>query len=910
MILAVPTTCVFYFNNSSNSLTLSSPPFFSSPPHLTIKPYASLAGYPKLSVDEAVVKAPANQTALEIHANTDRGNDDDDDDDDDGFDLMDDIQTSHNVIDRAAEEYQPRIYFKKRIPQQNIDLKVKGDGKSIADELMEIEIKIQKATKYAFRDNAYLITDPSQPPFGKRSRENDEYNVERDLNKLLGIGQFSQWNPIVSKYSVQFEPIIRICVVFLSIYRSIYNIFTWRDPYLSFWFSVVCLAVTFVMVLFPWRPTLFVVGLVALGPQNWLIRLFRELVWSSDDENRPGRFLRAFRELLKSSDDDDDEDDDTTDGKRKSAAQNEVEGEPQPVFFAHAPASKPLLEPAKDAVGAQHVVIPYSPLLSQRFYDWPPDKKYARVTKATLKDTPLRSSTEKAIIRVNTVPPSVLSPKKTPRRQKDGKLIQGKSKENESTQASPPQASPPRPASTPILQSTSSIKSSTRSVGGRVVLTLQGSPSKDDDEEGQSNASGTQPLKSDSPSDATASTIATTTAAPSSLASKAKSTLAAQASRSVGVLSKSIAEKGQGLKRSVNFNDDISMLSTTSSNSTGKGKMGRLIKSAKLSTGIMKSKKGPRIGGEISVPEEVSDEDWLKMPEPMVAMEGAETSQDETGTDDDGDIAQQDPTLEATTTDDETGNIGRTVDDHVAETDDGGDIKPEAFATSTPAEATYVGGKEPANEPSDKRNSDPLPYADETVETIIILDAKGSEEADDAIESVVQPNVETPIDATVVEKSERDEEFSADVVDKAGNDSNSASESLPALSEQGCKEKAVISDQNVIIESSLDSAAQSPSNEAAALLETLMDVKLELATARTENDHYRARLKETEEERDYYKNKYNECMVEEKDTGTRTPNWLANGEDEGSPPPAPTSRQQNQFGFKMSVTSMSSPFRK
>ena len=786
------------------------------------------------------MKTPANQTALEIHANTVRGNGDEADDDD--FDLTDDIETSNNLIDRAAEEYQPRIYFKKRIPQQNIDIKVKGDGKSIADELMEIEEKIQKATKYAFRDNAYLITDLSQPPFGKRSRENDEYNVERDLNKLLGIGQFSQWNPIVSKYSVQFEPIIRICVVFLSIYRSIYNIFTWRDPYLSFWFSVVCLAATFVMMLFPWRLCLTVLGVVALGPQNWLIRLFRELVWSSDDENRPGRFLRAFRELLKSSDDDDEDDDDTADGK-KERAQGEVEGEPQPVFFAHAPASKPLLK-RKDAVGTQHVVIPYSPLLSQRFYDWPPDKKYACVTKAASKDTPLRSSSENAITKVKMVSPAT-SPKKTPRRQEDGKLTQGKNKEKETTRTSPP-----RPASTPRLPSTPLIKSSTRNVGGRIVLSLQGSLSKDDDEEENSEANGSQPVKSVAPSAAYASTIATTTAASSSLASKAKSTLAAQASRSVGVLSKSIAEKGQGLKRSVNFNDDVSMLSTTSSSSTGKGKMGRLIKS--LPTNIIKSKKGSRIGGEISVPEEVSDEDWLKMPEPMEAKEGAKTLQDETGTDDDGDIVQQDPRLEATTTDYGTTNIRSTADN-------GGDIKEkkqDEFAISTPAESTYVEDKEPATESSDKRTSDSSPFADETAETNDILDAKGSETADDAIESVVQPNIEASIDATVVEQCERDEEVSGDVVDKSCNDYISASESIPTLGEQKCKEKAMVLDQSVIIESdlpstSLDSAAQSPSNEAAALLETLMEVKLELATARTENDHYRARLKETEEERDY-----------------------------------------------------------
>lgn len=879
------------------------------------KPYASLAGYPKLSVDEAVVKGPVNQTALELRSNTDGCNEDEDDN---GFGLMDDTQTSNNLIDPAAEEYQPRIYFKKRIPQQNIDLKVKGDGKSIADELMEIEEKIQKATQYAFRDNAYLITDPSHPPFGKRSRDSDGYNVERDLNKLLGTGQFSQWNPIVSKYSVQFEPIIRICVVFLSFYRSIYNIFTWRDPYLSFWFSLVCLAATFVMVLFPWRPCLFVLGVVALGPQNWLLRLFRELVWSSDDSNRPGRFLRAFRELLKSSDDDDDGSDDTADGKNRSA-QNEVVSEPQPVFFAHAPASKPLLE-RTDTVGAQHVVIPYSPLLSQRFYDWPPDKKYARVTTATLKELPLCSTSEKAITKAS-IMPSAPSPKETPRRQEGGESTQGENKKEF------PLNSPPRPGSTPRLPSTStprlsttsSIESSTRNGGGRIVLSLQGSPSKDDDEgeprNEQSDASGTQSLKSDSPS--AASSIATTSATSSFLARKAKSTLTAQASRSVGGLSKSIAKKGQGLasslKKSVNFNDDISMLSTTSNTSTGKGKMGRLIKPAKLPTNFIKSKKDQRIGGEISVPEEVSDEDWLKMPGPHVeAKEGAEISQVETGTNDDGGLVQQDALEEATAIYG-TANVGSSVDSHAAETEDG-DMKEKAqekFAVSTPVESASVEDKGPATESLDRYSSEPPPVADEITGTNHILDAKVSEETD-AIESEVnvQPNVEAPINATVVDESERDEWFSADIVDKASNGDSSASEAVAILSEQKRKEKATVLDQNVesdLPSTSLDGAAQSPSNEAAAFLETLMEVKLELATARTENDHYRAKLKETEEERDYYKNKYNECM-EGKDA--QTPNWLANGEAEGSPPPAPPSRQQNQFGFKMNMTSMSSPFRK
>jgi len=822
---------------------------------------------------------------------------------------MGDPQSSSDRINANAEEYQPRIYFKKRIPQQNIDLKVKGDGKTIADELQEIEEKIQKATKYTFRDNAYLVTDPSQPPFGKRTRDNDDYNIERDLNKLLGIGQFSQWNPIVAKVSVQFEPIIRICVVFLSLYRSIYNIFTWRDPYLSFWFSVVCLVTTIVMVLFPWRPCLFVVGLVALGPQNWLVRLFRELVWSSDESNRPGRFLRAFRELLRSSDDDDDDNDEG--GKAAKGNRRALEGEPQPVFFAHAPASKPLLE-RTGAIGTQHVVVPYSPLNAQRFYDWPPDPKYARVTEGTSEDvSTLRMSSEKDITKAQIMPPA--SSPQTLRRQeaKEKSDSMRVEKKNESSPPTPP-------PSTPKLSSASSIKSSTRSVGGRIVLSLQGSRSKDEDEEPSSDRIGadSSPSRGSDALSAAAPSMATTNTATAS-SSKATSTLTAHASRSVGGLSKSLAKKGQGLtsslKKSVNFNDDVSMLSTKSNSSAGKGKMSKLMKSAKLPGNIMKSKKGPRIGGEICVPEEISDDDWLKMPKPEEsANSGADALQDE-------DEAERDTATQIESVFESTNAKSNEVSGVAGENTSLENVKEAPHETNArtalipqPADSIDVEDEGAAVESSQADQG-----AEESSGAVEFRGA--NEEMDDTADGTNKDKV--PMEDAGENETNGDEEKcdSDDFASDSAGDDAGPFEPIATLNEDESREKDTIPHRSIISgtdvsSSPLNGVVLSPVNDAATLLETLMEVKLELATVRTENDHYRARLKETEGERDHYKKKYNEC-IEERDA--RTPDWLANGKDEGSPPPLPPGQQQSSGqqqppfgGFKMNMSSMSSPFRK
>mmetsp|Transcript_41692 Transcript_41692/g.88836 ORF Transcript_41692/g.88836 Transcript_41692/m.88836 type:complete len:734 (+) Transcript_41692:1006-3207(+) len=219
----------------------------------------------------------------------------------------------------------------------------------------------------------------------KKSEKNgEEYDVKRDLDKLLGLGQFSQWNPIISKFTVQIEPLVGCAEVALCAYRSAYNIFTWRDPFLSFWVSICCILSIVVLLLFPWRAVFFVTGVVALGPQNWIMRLCRELVPSDGSRRRAGRILRAFRELLK-SDEGCKSDDKTKQPSRRIIAEDVS---PQPIFHHHNPANKAGVE-QNQTIGAQHVCIPYTPFYYHRFYDWPPDPKYGRV----VNEMPLDSST-------------------------------------------------------------------------------------------------------------------------------------------------------------------------------------------------------------------------------------------------------------------------------------------------------------------------------------------------------------------------------------------------------------------------------------------------------------------------------------------------------------------------------------
>ena len=178
------------------------------------------------------------------------------------------VNDSFDIDEKEAADANlpPRL----RIPQQDMDRGgSSGNDKSILEDITEVKMKLHDITLQQFNDQAYTIKDPDAVYFGQsqsRKRKTDE-NLSRQLDKLLGLGQFSNGNMIVGKISPYVEPIIGGANSFICLFRALFNIFTWRDPFLSFWITLIGSFLAAFLFVFPWRIVLFVAGLVLVGPQ-------------------------------------------------------------------------------------------------------------------------------------------------------------------------------------------------------------------------------------------------------------------------------------------------------------------------------------------------------------------------------------------------------------------------------------------------------------------------------------------------------------------------------------------------------------------------------------------------------------------------------------------------------------------
>jgi hypothetical protein len=277
-------------------------------------------------------------------------------------------------------------------PQQDINIKGKG-GKKLTDQLAEARHKVHGILLHAFNDRTYKIDDkgakaaqsgnnigisqkshskPLQKSLFKRSASRDEPQKspstdelkpgvdvaarKDDYNKLLAIDKYSHGNPWVNKVGVILQPIVEIALEWLCLFRALFNIFTWRDPILSFWISIIGPVLVVVLHLFPWRWVMGIVGLLVMGPQNWLLRVMRE----RKEDFEPYDVDKIVK-------------------KKRVKEEIEPEEEELPLFSMYAPDNRPVNNSQIDPSNVRKIVVPYSPLMYQRFYDWPPENEYARV---------------------------------------------------------------------------------------------------------------------------------------------------------------------------------------------------------------------------------------------------------------------------------------------------------------------------------------------------------------------------------------------------------------------------------------------------------------------------------------------------------------------------------------------------
>ena len=275
------------------------------------------------------------------------------------------------------------IKYLKPPPPQNIDFKPTQKGRHITEVVAEARHKVHGfLLGHAFNDRVYPKPNPSQfypqitpkikigkgrvrkilsrsnTPSESENGESPELTnpaaIEDEYNKLLDIGIYSHSNPLIRRMGVVVQPVVEMFVGGLCLFRALFNLFTWRDPILTFWVTLVGPLVVGILHLFPWRPVLGIAGIYLFGPQNYLFRLYREYRYGPEEFD-PDKIV-----------------------KKKKKAKEPKDGD-APVFSMYAPDNQPISVEDMDTSRVRKVVVPYSPLTYQRFYDFPPETEYARV---------------------------------------------------------------------------------------------------------------------------------------------------------------------------------------------------------------------------------------------------------------------------------------------------------------------------------------------------------------------------------------------------------------------------------------------------------------------------------------------------------------------------------------------------
>ena len=281
--------------------------------------------------------------------------------DDDGRDNSNANTDNDNAVVLRRSDSESTSSNQSQLPPPNQDIDWKGDtanSRPLTDDLDEIKNLMHEFTFHKFNDRAYVIRDKESRYFGQGKKQESgfgtkKHNIERDLNKLLQVRQYSHSNPVVGRVGQYVEPIVGASHSFLNAFRALFNVVTWRDPFLTFWVSLIGVALVALLFVFPWRLFLFVLGLWFVGPQNYAVRILRK------------------RGILPPK-------------KPRACPSQEPAEMPVPddqrVFQGHLSQDQKY-KPHKpvDPKEVQYVVVPYSPLMYQRFYDWPPEQEYSQV---------------------------------------------------------------------------------------------------------------------------------------------------------------------------------------------------------------------------------------------------------------------------------------------------------------------------------------------------------------------------------------------------------------------------------------------------------------------------------------------------------------------------------------------------
>ncbi len=296
----------------------------------------------------------------------------------------DDVESEKAVPDKLWK----RVKDPRGLPEQNAHVTVKSRT-TLKDDIIRFKLKLHNYTMRFFDDRMFIV-NKEDPDFSSGKAQ--------ALHQVIGTNKYN--GPITAKIASYGAPGLESLKVMLSLFRAAFNLLTWRDPILTsiFFFGVVLLLC--VLLVFPWRLFFFFVGFGAVGPQvsflllamiiqfegvfsipiltqsiemvfrkNWLVRKYRQKKVKVVEP--PKQQADASQNQMK-----------TTQKKKKTKATyfgNEFR------FHNHTLTNKGIdmrevTSSNKSTRSLHRAVVPTSPFISRRFYDWPPNPSLSKVS--------------------------------------------------------------------------------------------------------------------------------------------------------------------------------------------------------------------------------------------------------------------------------------------------------------------------------------------------------------------------------------------------------------------------------------------------------------------------------------------------------------------------------------------------
>lgn len=139
------------------------------------------------------------------------------------------------------------------LPEQDASVAVKAT-KTLKEEILHNKHLLQTKSMRLFDDRMFIV-----------DKHDPEHSTSMDLNQAIGATTYS--NPLMATIAEYAGPGLECLKVPLSMWRAIFNLFLWRDPFLTTLFFVGNILLLSVLLVFPWRLFFFVVGFGAFGPQ-------------------------------------------------------------------------------------------------------------------------------------------------------------------------------------------------------------------------------------------------------------------------------------------------------------------------------------------------------------------------------------------------------------------------------------------------------------------------------------------------------------------------------------------------------------------------------------------------------------------------------------------------------------------